>query len=247
MKKYFVVIYILFLLFGIIYTKPQKDVNLAKSNCKISLENLLGCNKLGKDILALNIYGSLNAILFSIPARILTLTILMFTILSVYTLGNFCLIIMDSISSVFLSIPSFLLGLIILFTFGKSIFIFFVAIFLMDWANAYQTYIAKLNEVKSSNYVKASLILGGSKFFIFKKHILLELLSISKILFLTGIPSVIMTLSILSFLGIDFGTDYFGEGLGEQISFSKDYFYSSPFSLLSPILGILFLVLIFSL
>lgn len=246
MKKYFIILYLFILLIGILFTKPQKEVNLEKSNCKISLQNLLGCNKLGKDILALSVYGSLNAILFSIPARIFTLVILILMILMIFTTGYFVEKIIDSFSSVFLSIPSFLLGLIVLFSFGKSVFIFFLAIFLMDWATAYQTLMAKLTEVKSSNYVKASLVLGGNKFFIFKKHILMELILISKILFLTGIPSVIMTLSIFSFLGIDFGADYFGEGLGEQISFSKDYFYSSPLSMISPIIGILLLVLIFS-
>ena len=234
------------MIIGLIFTRPQTEVNLEKSNCKISYENLLGCNKLGKDILALSIYGSLNAILFSIPARILTIISLIFIILFIFLLGSFFEQFMDSLSSVFLSIPSFLLGLLILFSFEKSIFIFFVTIFLMDWASAYQTLMSKLTQLKNSPYLKASQVLGGSKFFIFKKHILLELFSIGKILFLTGIPSVIMTLSILSFLGIDFGSDYFGEGLGEQISFSKDYFYSSPLSLISPVFGILFLVLIFS-
>ena len=55
-----------------------------------------------------------------------------------------------------------------------------------------------------------------------------------------------MTISIYSYLGINFGSEFFGPGLGEQISFSKDYFDKSPFSVIMPVLGIFLLVNVFN-
>ncbi len=51
-----------------------------------------------------------------------------------------------------------------------------------------------------------------------------------------------MTLALFSYLGVSAGSDWFGPGLGEQISFARDYAYSAPLALAMPIFGIIGLV-----
>jgi peptide/nickel transport system permease protein len=240
--------YILFLLLGIFLNSPPKEINLDLSNAKPfqTWEHPLGCDKLGRDIYSLLSYGSLSVFLFSIPARILTLLISTFIVFITYSTNKWFQLFIDSFASVFLSLPSFLVALILLYSIGQSSITFFISILITDWAMVYESLNAKLVELKLSPPVLASRSMGASHFFIFKFHLLPEMLSLLRVLFITGIPSVIMTLSIFSFLGMDFGSDYLGAGLGEQISFSKDYVSSSPLSVFAPILGILFLLLILS-
>ncbi len=248
MKTKLILVYLSFIVLHILFSKPPKEVQLGLSNLPAfqKFSNPLGCDKLGRDILSLYTYGTLSAILFSIPARIFCLISVIFLNLLVFSLGRVAEVFMNGLSAVFISIPSFLLGLILVYSLGQSLFTFFIAIFFIDWATIYETYQAKVSEIKLSNYVLASKLMGATKFFIFKKHILFEIFSLSKVLLITGIPSVIMTIAIFNFLGIDFGSDIFGPSLGEQISFSKDFFDSSYLSLISPILGILILLLLLS-
>jgi peptide/nickel transport system permease protein len=203
----------------------------------------LGTDKLGRDVYSLYTYGLLVTILVAIPARIFTILIsLIVSLLSMY-LPRYLKIWVDSISSVFLSIPSILVALISIYIFGTEFWVFLLAIALSDWAQSYESLQGKIRDIQESGYVLVSQCMGASKMYIFRKHILPELKNITYNLFLTGIPAVIMTIAIFSYLGIDFGADLFGPGLGEQISFSRDYAHVAITPMFVPILGIILLVL----
>ncbi|HMV44204.1 MAG TPA: ABC transporter permease subunit [Leptospiraceae bacterium] len=206
----------------------------------------LGCDQLGRDIYALYAYGTFTTFLISIPARIITLFLSVMVSFLSYVSGRYSNLLLESISSVFLSLPSFLVAIIVLYSLGPELVVFYIAIFLSDWAFAFESIQAKVREVKQSGYVIAARIMGGGNFYLYRTHILPEISSLLYILFITGIPSVIMTVALFSYMGIDFGTDFLGPGLGEQIAFSKDYFLKSPLALFTPIIAILFLVLSFS-
>lgn len=239
------IIFILSILLGLVFFESPVEVNLHNSSMPafITWEHPLGCDQLGRDVFALYAYGSFITFLISIPARCLTLFIsVCFSFLS-YATNKYFAFLIDSFASVFISIPSFLVALIVLYSLGSELIVFYVAIVVADWAFAYESIQGKIREVKDSGYVIASELMGAKKFYLFKKHIVPEIISILFILFVTGIPGVIMTVAIFSYMGIDFGTEFLGPGLGEQIAFSKDYFLVSPLALFTPILGILFLVL----
>ncbi|MBE8398072.1 ABC transporter permease, partial [Leptospira borgpetersenii serovar Hardjo-bovis] len=82
----------------------------------------------------------------------------------------------------------------------------------------------------------------ASRVNIFQNHIFPSAFPVLKVLFTTGLPGVVMTLALFSYLGVSAGSDWFGPGLGEQISFARDYVYSAPFALAMPIVGIVGLV-----
>ena len=124
--------------------------------------------------------------------------------------------------------------------------VIFIAIMISDWALTYETLQGKIREVKNSGFVTASVFFGAGKTWIFRKHILPAIFPVVYLLFVTGIPAVIMTLSIFSFLGVGMGAEYFGPGLGEQIAFSKDFIHLSPSPLIIPALGVLLMIYSFS-
>ena len=239
-------IYLVIILTGYIFLSSPNRIALDSTFCEINLNHLLGCDRLGRDIFTLLSYGSISTLVIAIPAKIFSIFFSLFLSLISYTSGRYISLIINSFSSVFLSIPSLLIALVIIYSFGKGFEIFLISLILSDWAMSYETIYSKISEISNSGYVYVSKNFGGSDFYIFKKHIIPELFPLIKILFITGIPSVIMTIAIYSYMGINFGSDYFGPGLGEQISFSRDYFDRSPLSIITPVIGIFLLVNVFN-
>ncbi|MEM7179355.1 MAG: ABC transporter permease subunit [Spirochaetota bacterium] len=207
-----------------------------------SMEHPLGTDRLGRDIYALYCYGILGTIFTAIPARILTLAFSTVLSLFSYIALPSWQYILRTIASVFLSLPSLLVALVIVGSLGTSFWVVLVAIVVSDWALAYESIQTKVRDIQSAGYVIAASSMGAGKVHIFKNHIFSQLRSIQYVLFITGIPAVIMTIAIFSFLGIDFSGELWGPGLGEQISFAKDFYSKSPMSVLVPAIGIFLLV-----
>ncbi|MCX7999046.1 MAG: ABC transporter permease subunit [Leptospiraceae bacterium] len=231
---------------GILFFLPPTKIDLDQSFClALTLEHPLGCDRMGRDNFALLSYGILITILVSIPARLLTLLVsLSFSLIVSYSPKQFEKV-FQSFIFVFLSVPSLLVALIVITVFESSIWSFLLAIVFSDWAQSFEPMQIKIREVLESGYVLNSKNLGASQIYIFYRHVLPELKMLFWTLFQTGLPSVIMTVSIFSYFGLDIGASSFGPGLGEQISFSKDFVHISFLPVLFPILGIMGVVLSF--
>ncbi|EQA45823.1 ABC transporter, permease protein [Leptospira broomii serovar Hurstbridge str. 5399] len=227
---------------GILLHSPPTQVELHDSFRSISAGAPLGKDRLGRDVWAMLGYGSLSTFLFAFPARVLTLLFASLLGLLAYSSPFLQKNLLSPLSSVFVSIPSLLLALLVIQAFGATAASLFIAILLGDWAPAYETLRTRIEEVRGSGYVLAASCFGAGKTYIFRSHILPQAFQLLGILLTTGLPSVVMTLAIFGFLGISAGGDTFGPGLGEQIAFSKDYAESAPWALIVPILGILGLV-----
>jgi peptide/nickel transport system permease protein len=243
---FFKFIYVLFISFGFFLFKNPNDINLSETFCNISIYHIFGCDRLGRDILSLFCYGSIVTLILAIPSKIFSIIISLILSLLTYSGGRFMGLLISSLSSVFLSIPSLLIALVVIYSLGKNFEVFLLSIVLSDWAMSYETIHSKISEISNSGYVYVSKNFGASNFYIFKNHIFPQLIPILNVLFITGIPSIIMTIAIYSYMGINFGSDTFGPGLGEQISFSRDYFHKSPLSVVLPIIGIFLLVNVFN-
>lgn len=234
--------YAILVLLGLVFYKPPLGVDLHSSFAGPSWRFPFGTDRLGRDVFALFAYGSLATFLFAFPARILTLALSSLMGLFSYSSPILKKNVISPLSSVFVSLPSLLLALLVVQVFGGGPLPIFLAIVLGDWAQAYETIRAKLDEVSGSGYVLVASCFGASKGYIFRNHLLPQTFQILRILLGTGLPSVVMTLAIFGFLGISSGAETFGPGLGEQIAFSKDYAQSAPWALVFPTLGILGLV-----
>lgn len=231
---------------GILFFKPPTKIDLDQSFCSaFTVEHPLGCDRMGRDIFALLSYGILATTLISIPARLLTLVVSLLFSLIVSYLPKALEKAFQSFVLVFLSVPSLLVALVVIALFESSFWSFLLAIVLSDWAQSFEPMQVKIREVLESGYVFTSKNLGASQIYIFYKHVLPEIKLLFWNLFQTGVPAVIMTVSIFSYFGMDFGSAVFGPGLGEQISFSKDFVHISFLPVLFPILGIIGVVISF--
>ena len=235
------------MLAGLLYKAPV-EVNLAASFIPSfdSLDYPLGTDRLGRNVFSLYAWGSLVTILLAIPARILTLALALLLSLVSWYGGRFAGTVLQAFSSVFIAIPSLLGALVILQVAGSGVIVIFLAIMISDWALVYETVQGKTREMKNSGYVTASILMGAGRLWVFRRHILPAVFPVVYLLFVTGIPAVIMTLSIFSFLGVGMGGGYFGPGLGEQIAFSKDFVHQGLAPLMAPVAGILLMIYSFS-
>lgn len=231
-------------LIGIILYKSPNYVDLRLANAKpFMIEgHIFGCDRLGRDNWALFSYGIFSTLFLCLPARILTLVFAAFFAFLGYMQNGRFRFLTDVISSVFLALPSLLVALVVIAVLPPTQLAIMIAIVFSDWAMSYETLQGKLTELRRSPFIFASHSLGASSLHLFYFHFIPAFKSILEFLFITGIPSVIMTIALFSYLGIDTDIFQLGPGLGEQISFSKDYFDKTPVSVLLPILGIIGLV-----
>lgn len=231
------------ILFGVLFLPAPSYVDLSRNNLPFLSEGFwFGTDRLGRNNLALFCYGSMSTILIVIPARILT-------ILFSFVMSSFSIIfpkksdfLLSGFVSVSLSIPSLLSALVVISILPDYPFSLLIAILVSDWALVYETLTAKVREIQSSPFISASLCFGAKPLHLIFLHYLPALKDIFRFLFFSGLPTVVMTTALFSYLGIQTSIGDTGPGLGEQISFSKDYFDKSPFSVLLPILAILTLV-----
>ncbi len=234
--------YVLLVVVGLVFYSAPTNVDLKESFHSPSWNIPFGKDRLGRDVFAMFAYGSVATFLFAFPARVLTLIVAALIGLISYSSPFIKKNVISPLSSVFVSVPSLLLALLVVQVWRSGPIPLFVAILLGDWAQSYETLRAKIDEVSGSGYAVAAACFGASKGYIFREHLLPQTFSILGILLTTGLPSVVMTLAIFGFLGISAGSETFGPGLGEQIAFSKDYVQSAPWALVFPTLGILGLV-----
>lgn len=230
---------------GLIFFPEPGRISLNQSDCNVSFSHFFGCDSLGRDVYSMYSYGILLNFFIAIPARILSLALSLAVLSFRFSGIRTVKMLTDSFASVFLSVPSILVGLLIAVSFGKSLPVFLFALAASDWALSYETLSGKLRETENGGFITVSFLFGADRFYVFRKHLLPVLMEYSKTLFVIGLPGVIMTASLFSYLGLDFGVSFFGPGLGEQISFSKDYFFRNPFSTAVPVFGILFSILLF--
>ncbi|TGL97015.1 ABC transporter permease subunit [Leptospira barantonii] len=227
---------------GILWKSPPTEVFLEDSFCSVAWNHPFGCDRLGRDVYGLFSYGTVSTLLFSLPSRILTLAFSSLVCLFQYSLPFTGRWFFTPISSVFVSVPSLLIALLTVHALGQGPSVLVIAILLGDWAFSYETLQSKIRETDGSGFVLSSVFFGASRANVFRNHIFPATLPVLKVLFTTGLPGVVMTLALFSYLGVSAGSDWFGPGLGEQISFARDYAYSAPLALVMPILGIVGLV-----
>ncbi|EMF88966.1 ABC transporter permease subunit [Leptospira santarosai] len=236
------ILFVFLTLVGILWKSPPTDVFLEDSFCSVTWNHPFGCDRLGRDVYGLFSYGTVSTFLFSLPARLFTLAFSSLICLFQYSVPFTGRWFFTPISSVFVSVPSLLIALLTVHALGQSPFVLVVAILLGDWAFSYETLQSKIRETDGSGFVLASVFFGASRSNVFRSHIFPTALPVLKVLFTTGLPGVVMTLALFSYLGVSAGSDWFGPGLGEQISFARDYAYSAPLALAMPIFGIVGLV-----
>lgn len=207
--------------------------------------HFLGTDELGQDLAARFFLGGLVTLALALPARVFLLIWVVLLSGSVWLFPRLEFF-WRMAADLFLALPSILLALIIAALTGGGLTGILLALILSDWAYAYIALSGRIREIGQTDYLRAARLMGGGPWHSFRYHILPVSRSFLLELFITGLSSTVLTLSLLSFLGL--GVPELGgvTDWGSQIAYGKNYLLDAPLLALLPSAGIIALVLFFN-
>ena len=205
-----------------------------------SLENILGCDNLGRDIFSRLILGGAYTIIiafFSISLAVVT-GVLIGGLAGYY--GGFIDGIIMSIIEVIISIPAILIALGIIIVMGTGFYSLIVAIFVIYIPRCVNVIRGLVKKEKNMEYIIAAKTYGVSDLKIIYRHILPNILKPILVAFTTGFAGAILTEAGLGYLGLGIQPPY--PTWGNILNQSQSYFLSAPCFTIAPGLDIIFTV-----
>lgn len=201
-----------------------------------SREHWLGTDQYGRDILSRLIYGT--RISLSVGVVAVGLALLLGGILGAIAgyygkrVDNLIMRCMD----IMLSIPSVLLALAIVATFGTSLLNLMIATGVSTIPGYARLIRAEILSNKDQEYVEAARAVGAGDFEIITKHILPNCMAPILVQATFGVATAILTVAGLSFVGLGLQPPIpeWGSMLSEARSYIRDYAYM----MVSPALAI---------
>jgi peptide/nickel transport system permease protein/oligopeptide transport system permease protein len=209
-----------------------------------SLKYPLGTDEYGRCILSRLIHGSRVSLIVGFVPSIISMTIgVILGLLSGFFGGAIDFVIMR-LADIVLAFPSFLLALLIMYTFDPSLLLLFMALSLVSWAGTARVVRSQTLSFKEKEFVEAARSIGVRRWKIILKHILPNCVPSLIVLLTLNIPSSIMTESSLSFLGVGIQPPQSSWGL--LVNRYRRYIFEIPVAALAPGLAILIVVLAFN-
>lgn len=199
----YVVLWILIAIFAGVL--PLKNPDSTSFNCILnagpSSAHPLGCDNIGRDILARVIYGSRVSLVVGFASIALSQVVGgTLGIISGYFRGWFDDV-MVVISNVFLSFPSLVLGLLIVSYLGHSEFNIVLIIAIVAWPLLFRVVRAATIEYSQREYVLAAQALGSTRSRILLKILVPDVIPSAITYGLVGVALAIVGEGALSFLG----------------------------------------------
>ena len=231
-----------------LYGRPYDSVFEYDSSVSPSLENLLGTNSLGQDMLARILWGGRISLAVGIIAA--TIAILLGTAVGAIAgfFGGLTDTILMRITDLFLSLPQLPLLLLITYLFSPSlqqwsndrfgsvnigVFLLIIAVIsAFNWMPTARLVRASFLATKERDFVEAAHSIGATRGSLMLKHIMPNVLSPIIVAATLGVGTAIITESSLSFLGLGFppGIPTWGSMLFE----ARQYLQTSPHESLIP-------------
>ena len=183
---------------------PYDPYDIAVGSPKLalpSLEHPFGTDDMGRDYFTRALYGGRVSLLVSLAAMsISTLFGTIYGTISGYVGGKVDAYMMRFVD-IFMSIPSFLLIVIINTFFTPNIFTLIIVIGLFTWQGVARITRAETLSLKKRDFVLASRALGVSHWWIIVHHIIPNLMNHVIVVASVSVSNSIMLDSSLSFLG----------------------------------------------
>ncbi len=213
-----------------------------------SLQNPMGTDSLGQDILARILYGGRISISVGLVAAFVAISIGTFIGAIAGFFGGFLDSLLMRITDLFISLPQLPLLLLITYLFRESmqnwaedvfgsrnlgVFILVVIVIAaLAWMPTARLVRASFLSVKEKEFVEAARSIGTTRGSIISRHILPNVLSPIIVAATLEVGGAIITESALSFLGLGFPSDV--PTWGQMLYQAKDYLELYPHEALFP-------------
>ena len=224
------------------YDPNAQDFSL--SLAKPSAQHLLGCDKLGRDVLSRMIYGGRISIMIGFLPTIVSMVLGTVLGITAGFVGGRTDTIIMRIADICMAFPSLLLAMVVSYTIGTGFLTIFLALSFVSWAGTARVVRSEVLALREKEYVEAATSIGVKKWTIMLRHIFPNCMPTLIVMMTNNIPGNILTESSLSFLGI--GAQPPDTSWGLLVYQTKAYLQRNPAITLAPGVAILILVVAFN-
>ena len=179
-----------------------------------------GTDGRGVDVLSRVIYGARISLLIGLSASAVTVVIALAVGLAAGYWGGWVDMLLMRIIDVVLAFPSLLLAIILAAVFRQGLLSVFLALALVNWAEAARLVRAVVLSLKEREFVQGALALGAKHLRVIFRHILPNAASTVIILFTMRIGGMILAEASLNFLGLGAGPG--SASWGEMVNEGRD-------------------------
>jgi peptide/nickel transport system permease protein len=220
------------LLAGVLAPHNPNALNMQEMLAQPSAEHPLGTDQLGRDVLSRILYGGRTTIIMSLvgTAAIIVLGLVV-GLTSGYIGGRFDLVV-STILTVLLSVPSLLLTLAILGILGAGTETLLVALIGAGWVGHARIFRSSVLSLRETIYVEAAESIGAGRGRILWRHILPNLLTTVVVMATLDMGALILTVTSLSFLGL--GVQPPNADWGTMLNEARTYFGQYPILAIAP-------------
>ena len=197
-----------------------------------SSDHLLGTDQLGRDVLSRVLYGGRTTIIMSLIGTVAIVGLgLVVGLTTGYIGGRFDLVV-STLLTVLLSVPSLLLTLAILGILGAGTGTLLIALIGAGWVGHARVFRSSVLSLRESVYVEAAESIGAGGGRVLWRHILPNLMTIVVVMATLDLGALILTITSLSFLGL--GVQPPNADWGTMLNEARTYFGQYPILAIAP-------------
>jgi peptide/nickel transport system permease protein len=209
-----------------------------------TFEHILGVDHLGRDVLSRIIHGASVSLIISLSVISVAATLGTFLGMAAGYFGGWIDDIVMRVVELMISIPLLLIAMMASVVYGSSLTLLVVVLSLFSWPGFARQVRAEVLRLRTTDYVLIAKMTGASPTRIFAKHLLPGVLNTVIVLATLLVGSVILSESILSFLGA--GVPPPRPAWGSMVSEGRDFVTIAPWIMMFPGIAIFTTVLGFN-
>jgi len=230
--------------FSPLIAPDEERIDLMNTLASPTWKHLLGTDENGRDVFARLLHGGRISLSVGIGAMLISVFVgTWFGGISGY-FGGFVDMLIMRITDGMLSIPLFLLIMLVLASLGSSLTNIILVIAFTSWMNTARIVRSEILKYKNLNFVMAARSLGIREFKVFLKHVLPQSIPSIVVASTLGVAYATLTETALSYLGL--GVQPPIPSWGNMLSEAQFYMWQAPEMAFYPGLLILFTVLAFN-